>query len=79
MKAAWVLVGLVLVTACTPSVRSDVEVFHSFEPGHAGQTAAVVSGETGKADTLEFQEYARRLSRQRRTRQSRRRPLWPNG
>ena len=64
MKAILVLVGLVLLAACTPSIRSDVEVFHSFELGHAGRTAAVASDETGKADTLEFQDYARRLSRQ---------------
>lgn len=64
MRFGWLLVGLLAVGGCVPSIRSDVEVFHNLERGYAGATVAVVPGDESKAETVEFDDYARRLSRQ---------------
>ena len=66
MRIGLLLAALLIVSACVPSVRSDVEVFHSLGHDYAGRTVAVVAGDDDKAATLEFTEYARRLSRELR-------------
>lgn len=64
MRIGLLLAALLMLGACVPSVRSDVEVFHSLGHDYAGKTVVVVPGDDDKAATLEFTEYARRLSRQ---------------
>ena len=64
MRIGLLAVALLVLGACVPSVRSDVEVFHSLGRDYAGKTVAVVPGDADKAETQEFHNYARRLSRQ---------------
>ena len=46
------------VTACTPSVKSDVVRFHNL-PKPAGETFIVVASDSAKDGSLEFSQYAK--------------------
>ena len=64
MRTGLLVAALLMLGACVSNVRSDVEVFHSLGQDYAGRTVAIIPGDADKAETLEFNEYARRLSRQ---------------
>lgn len=60
-KVPVLFVALVLLQACTPTMRGDVVTFHE-GPLPMGETIRVEALDPAKGQTLEFRQYARQVS-----------------